>query len=328
MNKYQRKLNEALSIAIIRTDKIGDMVLTLPLFKALKSKCPDKVITMIASKYTKSLLESTLNNNEYICLENEIELKKHIKNSNYDVVFFPRPRFKEALIIFLSKAKLRIGSTYRWYSFLFNFKIKDHRKVSLYHEAEYNTRMLSLLLNEEIKTELIKPKIKSESIASLNEKLKENDFYINSDYIIIHPGSGGSARDWNSYNFRKLVLKLLELDKNIIITGIESESDICNKISEGTNAINLCGKLSFEELLALISESKLLIANSTGVIHLAASLEITTLGFYPNSPHLSSKRWGPYSPKSIIISPLDNSDDMNLISLESVVEKLRKDKLL
>jgi heptosyltransferase-3 len=323
LNKNQKIVFEAKSIAIIRTDKIGDMVLTLPLFQALKKRFPEKKIVMIASQYTKALLESTLNENEYYCIENQDDLKRYLFKNKIDVAFFPRPRFNEALSSLAARVKLRIGSAYRLYSFLFNYKIKDHRKIAKYHEAEYNVRMLSSLLEENITVELIKPKVTDQSLESLNKILSLYNFDYNMKFIILHPGSGGSARDWSIDNFQKLNSELLNLGYQTIITGVKSELEICSKVSSSSTAINLCGKLEFDELLALISKATMLIANSTGVIHLAASLNIATIGFYPNTSHLSSKRWGPYSNKSNIISPPNSSDDMNLIKISEVLEKVK-----
>ena len=94
------------------------------------------------------------------------------------------------------------------------------------------------------------------------------------------------------------------------------------------NCIDLAGQFDLSELIALISQSSLLIANSTGIIHIAAALEIPVIGLYPNSPNLSSNRWGPYSNDKIIISPKYNidedKDNMDLISSNEVFQAIKQ----
>ena len=113
----------------------------------------------------------------------------------------------------------------------------------------------------------------------------------------------------------------------VVITGTPEESSLCNAVSQNcSNSINLCGIFDLKQLIAIISNAKLLLVNSTGVLHIAAALDVPVLGLYPNSPHISAKRWGPYSKMSRIVSPpISNDkklrDNMDLISVEEVVKK-------
>lgn len=320
---------KAKKVAIVRTDKIGDMILTLPLMKAIKQQYPEKKICIIAKSYTADYLKLIKDEfTTYIIEDYGNGINNIFGTVKFDVVFFPRPVFSEIFSAYMSKVPLRVGSAYRAYSFLFNHKVKDHRKISNYHEAEYNVRMLESLTGNKYRTELYKPYVSPEAVNSLYEKLPSNSL---SHYIIVHPGSGGSARDLPIETLKSALIEIGASAKfKFIITGIASEMIICNTLSSSiADSVNLCGKLNLAEMVALINGCDGLIANSTGVLHIAASLKKKILGFYPNSPHISKKRWGPYNTDSIIISPpnisVDNSaDDMSRISANDVVEGFRK----
>lgn len=321
------KFENSRNIAIVRTDKIGDMVLTLPLVKAIKSIFPDKKVTVIARSYCKPIVMGTV----YVdnCLfvdEYKGGLSEIFKKENFDTAFFPRPVLREALLAYQAGIKLRVGSAYRFYSFLFNHKVRDHRKVSHYHEAEYNVRMLESLTGLTYITDLIKPKINEISLKSMEKLL---DRFEDNIKVIIHPGSGGSAKDLPIETLIEGLLEIGENDKYLfVITGIESEKLMCDALyAKLPNSLNLCGKLNLEEMIALIELSDGMIANSTGVLHIAASLKKRIIGFYPNSAHISHKRWGPYGTESIIINPpFDEnnmlSDDMNKISSHRITEAI------
>src|ERR1035437_769966 len=136
------------NLLIVRTDRIGDVVLSLPLAELVKKLYPDCRITFLLKNYTKSLAEGhpfidnilILNEkNNKISLLNNI---RQIKKNSYDVAIVVYPTFITSLIIFLSGIHKRIGTGYRWYSILFNSNVYEHRKNALRHELEYNVNLL------------------------------------------------------------------------------------------------------------------------------------------------------------------------------------------
>ncbi len=306
------KLNK---IGIVRTDKIGDMVLTLPMFKILKLINPCFKTVLICSEYTKSLVEGNQYIDKYYFIE-QFSIKQIQGLEQIDLLFFPRATYNEIKDAFWANIRYRVGTAFRYYSLLYNIRIKDHRKISTYHEAEYNLRMISAITKEMYQVELIKPIIKFK--LSRFDLIKENK-----KIIILHPGSNNSSRDISINQWKIIINELLKYDYTIIITGTNPELNICNELSSlSNNIINYCGILTLDETISLISYSACLFANSTGIIHIAAALEVLTIGFYPNTPHIGAQRWRPYSKKSIIVSP-DKGDDMNLIS-----EKLLRNTII
>ncbi len=302
------------NIGVIRTDKLGDMILTLPMFKILKEINPNYRTILICSTYTAAIVQ----NNSYIdkiYFIEEQSIKEIQKIEKMDLLFFPRADYKEAKEAFIAGIRFRVGTAFRIYSFLYNVKVRDHRKISEYHEAEYNVRMIEHITKAKYKVELIKPQIKHNS--DVFRKLI-NDRKL----IILHPGSNGSAKDIPIETWFDIIDELLKYNYLIAITGTKSEKDICDKLASISDEIlNYSGVLSLEETMSLINYCSSLFANSTGIIHIAAALGKYTVGFYPNSPHIGAPRWRPYSNNSIIISP-KVGDDMGLISKDMITENI------
>jgi ADP-heptose:LPS heptosyltransferase len=144
--------------------------------------------------------------------------------------------------------------------------------------------------------------------------------------MIIHPGSGGSAFDWDPVKFGRAAKAVAEsTGVKAIITGSKNETEKCKIVNNHCpEAVNLCGSLALDEMMALIERCSLLAANSTGIIHIAASIDIPVIGLYPNTPYISAKRWGPWTRKKIILSPKINGaergDNMDNISVNDFVE--------
>jgi lipopolysaccharide heptosyltransferase II len=304
---------EPKNLLIIRTDRIGDVILSLPLAELVKKHFTNCKVTYLLREYTECLAKDHPYIDDIILLKESngkpliFENVSIIRKNNFDSCVMVYPTFQTALITYLSGIKNRIGTGYRWYSFLFNQKIFEHRKYAEKHELEYNINLLKAFgINEKINRDNVQFHLKliGSSQKSITRLLNENNVDINRPLVIIHPGSGGSAIDLPIESFRKLVEMLSSDDgATIIITGLGSEKQLCDQLVLNNKIKNFAGMLSLSELIALIAESKVFISNSTGPIHLAAALKKNTIGFYPKILSCSAQRWGPYSNNTRIFVP-------------------------
>ena len=332
------------NILIVRTDRIGDVVLTLPLVSILKKNFPDAKISFLLRNYTFPLAQNNLGIDEVITLEEkngrpEIISNKKKLRSKFDTCIIAYPTFRIALILFLAGIKNRIGTGYRWYSFLFNKKIYDHRKISEYHELEYNVRLLKALgINENVNPSNVQFNLHSskESRQIIESELKSRKVDLSKKIVILHPGSGGSSIDLPFENMKKLIGKMAhELDVEILITGSSNEAELCQSLIVNEKTKNLAGVFELKEMIALIEKAEILIANSTGPIHIAAALGKNIIGFYPKIVSCSDKRWGPYTNRKNIFSPAINCsncsreqcEELNCMSSINIDEVFETTKL-
>ncbi len=324
--RYKSKFEEVKKIGVVRTDRIGDMILTLPMLTAIKELKSGYEVSFIARKYVKPVLDCIeLLDSAFYIDDYEKGLKDILKAQKFDCLFFPHPVLNEAYTAFASGVPIRVGSGYRWYSFLYNFRIYEHRKKLSKHEAEHNVSMITAITGIDFEVKLPKFKLNQESLNFVDSLLKELFGQEEYKFIIIHPGSGGSAFEWQAEKFGHLASLIMKnTGLSAIITGTENEKPKCLSAQNFCpEAKILCGELNLMQFIALISKAKLLVANSTGALHIAAALDVPVVGLYPNTLHISAKRWGPLTKKSVIITPpIENDkstiDDMSLIKVEDV----------
>ncbi len=333
------------NILIVRNDRIGDVVLSLPLAGLIKEHYPDCKVTFLLKNYTKDIANDHPKIDDVIILKEDngkIPVWKNVnqlKKGSFDTSIIVYPTFITALIIFLARVIFRVGSGYRWYSFLFNKKVFEHRKYAEKHELEYNVNLLKVFgIEENISTKnvLFDIHINKTSMEKVNKTLTDSGVEFEKKLIIVHPGSGGSAIDLPIEKFSQLVKNLSLLnDLNIIVTGNEDEKNMCNTISANTKAIDLSGEFNLSEIICLISLSDIFISNSTGPIHIAAALGKYTVGFYPKIRACSPERWGPFTEKKVIFTPELECNDctreqcerlncMNSIDIDSVTKEITK----
>ena len=304
------------NLLIVRTDRIGDVVLTLPLAEIIKKRFPDCKITFLIRNYTKSLVEGNPFIDNILILHERDgkpsikENRENISRQKFDSCIVVYPTFTLALIIYLSGIKNIIGTGYRWYSFLFRHKVFQHRKYAEMHELEFNLKLLEVFgIHEKVKEGEVNFNLKVKESAKVND-LAERFTNINKPVVVIHPGSGGSAVDLPIEKFKELVILLDKRhDLVIIITGSESEENLCNALAVSKRVHNFAGMFSLNELTAMINKADIFVSNSTGPIHIAAALGKKTIGFYPNLLQCSAKRWGPFSDKSVVFTPKSECSD-------------------
>lgn len=303
---------EPKNILIVRTDRIGDLVLTLPVSGLIKKQYPNCKVTFLVREYTKNIISNHPFIDDVIVLEEndgKVSLFDNlniIKSKKFDTCIVVYPTFVLSLIMFLSGIKNRIGTGYRWYSFLFNHKVYEHRKNAERHELEFNVNLLEKLNiknNVDEQNVSYDLRVNESSLSSVNKFLADENIDSSKRIIIVHPGSGGSSVDLPVNKFTELVKKLDEDNFQIILTGNKNEIELCKKIKSSSKAKNFTGKFNLDELTALISKSVMFISNSTGPIHIAAALEKFTVGFYPKIVSCSKERWAPYTNKKLVYEP-------------------------
>jgi ADP-heptose:LPS heptosyltransferase len=111
-------------------------------------------------------------------------------------------------------------------------------------------------------------------------------------YVCLHPGGRGSLRRWAPHLFSRVGDQLIERGYRVVITGTEAERPIAEIVMAHMhgNATDLVGQTDLGTLAVLLSQSALLIANDTGVSHMAAALEVPSVIVCVGS---DPARWSP-----------------------------------
>lgn len=232
-----------------------------------------------------------------------------LRREKPDAVVVVHPTFRLALLMWLAGVPLRIGTGYRFYSFLFNRRVYEHRKDAHRHELEYNLQLLKevgcdapdAMQNPEFGIE-ISPEAETAARAILSQAGIETGM----GFVVVHPCSGGSAREWSLDNFGALAKFLIERNNlSVVVTGGTGEQAAAEAVvrATGGRAISLSGKLGLKELAALLRSARLFVSNSTGPLHLAVAVGTPVLAFYPQITSMSARRWGPYTQMKRVLVP-------------------------
>lgn len=315
--------------------------------QVIKQQFPNAHVAMLIRTYTKELVED----NEFVdqilyydeddgVLTPFAQLVSSLRSQKFDVVIHTQPRPRLAWATWFAAIPVRVGTGYRWYSFLFNKKMYEHRKTAQRHELEYNLQLLSVVGCSvdglHIQPSLI---VHPESTNRVNNILERLGIQPEERVVVLHPGSGGSARDWSAKKFGELAQRLGNIPNvRVVITGKKNEEQLVNTVMNlaGTNAVPLINFESLRDFAAIAKRATLFVANSTGPIHIAAAVGTYVIGLYPQITALSAARWSPYTNAKTIFSPDGKPADckkclqattcecMETISVEDVYQKVKR----
>ncbi len=286
-------------VLLIRLDKIGDLICTLPVDQILDSEAYD--ITWVVQKGLGQLLDLSEKKIKYIELDQRIAqhsrsvFSKFLKSGQFDIaVSFQCPWWIN-FELFKHRIPRRIGVLSQWHSFLFlNQGLRQKRSQAIKHEFEYNLDLV-LRITGPVQTP-------AENIVFRFQKPTSSatlDLYHLKNYIVIHPGMMGSALNWSQDQYILEIQNQIEQNKTVVITGTTADEPYLTKIKEiYQNHPQVCwlqSKLSMKQLIEILYFSERVIAPSTGVVHLAASLGKNISAIYSPIQVHHPRRWGPRS---------------------------------
>ncbi len=304
------------NILVVRTDRLGDVILTLPLLPLIHECLPGARVSMLLSRYTGEIVEGHPYAEALLWYDDASrrpvpfrEMTRQIRGRHFDTVIVVHPTLRLAWMMRLAGIPARIGSGYRYYSFLFNRRVYEHRKDARRHELEYNLQLLAQL-GCSVPATLERPdygiRIPPEAGRKILEMKRTLNVGVERPFVVVHPGSGGSAREWPLESFARLAENLhRQKNVDIIITGSREEEEKVHELLSrlGGRAVSVAGLLGLKELAALVQSASLFVSNSTGPLHLAVAMGTPVLGFYPQITAMSAKRWGPYGGSSKVLVP-------------------------
>lgn len=296
--------------ALIRTDRIGDLILSLPVAEALKDAVPGAYVCFAVSPYNSEIARACPFVDDVIEYSEKsdrrkgfVRLIREMKSRAFDAAIFLRPTPRAAAAVALAGVPVRVGTAYRFYSFLFNRRVPEHRKHAGKHEYESNMALAASIIR--LKSGPYRPVIEIDAAARQYAEQTMRDLGLSRKaFAIIHPGSGGSARNLNPGRYAWLA-DFVEAEVKVVITYGDGEEGLIDRVDSrrARESRRLKGPPNLVELAGFIESASLFISGSTGPMHIAAAVGTPTLSFFSPVKSCSPRRWGPVAETRCIIMP-------------------------
>lgn len=299
------------SILVIRVDHIGDVMMSTPVYPALKKKYPQAKITVLVGSWAAELLKY----NPYVdriitidCpwwsgtrrsgrqsilkfIQKYRKILSILRRQRFDIGIDLRADFRHILLfLFIPGVKNRLSYDRSGGEYLLT-KAPPYEGLFAIPEMEKNRRLLQEL-GVEMKSaspQLWWGKEESDSgaICLQKERLKTDTFK-----VIISPSARSPLRTWRPERFGQLADWITEeFQGQIILVGSSGDRDLIRNIEDRmrNKPINLAGKTTLLEVAALCDSCQLFLGVEGGLMHIAAATGIPILALYgPMKPELTS----------------------------------------
>lgn len=299
-------------ILIVKLRHVGDVLLTSPVFTALKSALPEAAMDAFVWKECAPMLEGHPAVRQ--CIEydrswkrlgvrrflKEFQLLRKIQKERYDLVLNLTEGDRGALAAKISKAQIRVGFDPKGKGFWGKKGLYTHVVKSapgLRHTVERNldaVRRIGIFPRlEQRELFLGVPADAEKSIEMLVHS---------SPFILIHPASRWRFKCWPVEKMRALAKELLSRRERLVFTAgpDPAEKAMVEAITNGLDVVNLAGKTSLKELAALIQKAKMLICVDSASLHMASALKTPVLAIFGPT---SDVTWGPWRhPKARVVA--------------------------
>ena len=324
MSENKRKYR----ILIIRTDRIGDLLLSTPAIKAVRDAYPNAHIAVMVRPYVEDIVDGNPYIDEVILCDKYayrglfkdirivrrltelfmnlvpvISLAWRLSGKTFDLAIVLHPTNRSNLIPFLAGIPERVGYD-RKLGFLLTKRLKDTKHLGEKHEIDYNFDVLRAVGIVSKERTLYMP-VKAEYERVIDRFMALNDLGSKDVIVAVHPGASCPSKRWPAYRFGRVADELIDKHNvKIVIIGGPSDVKTVKEVETGMlrSPIILSEEHSIGEVAALLRKCKLLISNDSGPVHIAVAVGTPVVSIFGRlDPGLSPQRWGPVGPNDIVI---------------------------
>jgi len=331
-------------ILVVRTDKLGDFMLTWPAFAALKACLPQSEVHALVRDYTRPMAELCPWIDLAVLAPEAGEgiggwgtLVRQLRAARYDAIITLFSTTTIATAALAAGIPYRLAPATKFAQVFYNHRLMQRRSRSEKPEWEYNVDLVRRFLADHNIAAVTPPeppllRFPPQETAALRQRFcAAHGVDAQAHLILIHPGSGGSANNLSLEQYATLAAALHGKRPLYFVIGCGPGEDF-----KAETLAALLGPLPHTILRAggvadyarYIACMDLFISGSTGPLHVAGALDVPTAAFYPRRRSATPLRWQTLNslPRRLAFTPevTAGESDMNGVNLEAAAQAISR----
>lgn len=310
-------------VLVVPKGFIGDIVLTSPVFEAIKRDAPDAHVTALVPPQFADFVRRDIYVDDVITFDRRKQssglkgmraLAAQLSQNKFDVAYAFQRSPRTSMLLRLAGIPERVGPADALLSFLFTRKV---RSVKRNHEVVRNLQSLQEDLGFEMRSEieaLMKGgPIPASNLFSLRVPEVSHDeisaplaglLSTQQPFVVLSPGSAWETKRWDAAGFRKVAELLMTRGMRIVVVGAPDDASACSEVCRDHHVpegmiTNLCARTSLLELIYLIRASSGVVCNDSLALHLASAAKVPTVAvFCATSPLFG---FGPWKNRAVVL---------------------------
>lgn len=301
-------------ILVIKLRYLGDVLLTTPVFDALKAHFPDAFLAAAVNRGTEDMLTCNPSIDKIFTVERDesplrdlwkqLRQVREIRRFRFDLALDLTQNDRAAVLAWLSGARRRWGYRLKREkllrrALLFTDLISPRKNL---HILERHLEMARALGCAPLSA---KPRLywSAQDQRDGEELLRENGLAGDLPYIVLHPSSNALHKVWTAEGYAALCDALWEKQgvRTLLISGRDEEESRLNRAIcalAKCSPLNLGGRLSLKQTAVLLSRAVLFVGIDSGPMHMATAVDTPVVAIFgPSRPW----RWGPWGTGQIVV---------------------------
>ena len=285
-------------VLVIQTAFLGDVVLTTPLFRAVKEHWPEGKLAALVIPQTAPILAGLPTVDEVIAHDKRRggagefrRIVRKVRGENFDVVISPHRSVRSGTIAWLSGAGRRVGYRESACPFYYSERVRRPR------ERHETGRILALA--EVLGIEGTNPR--PDVALSAAERGAARESAGSKPFAVISPSSVWPTKRWRAEGFAAVGDHLRGRGYDVVITGGDGDRAVCAAVRAAMRspALDFSGRTTPRELAALVAEAAVLVANDSAPVHLASAFDTPTVAVFGAT--VPAQGFGPLASRSAVV---------------------------
>lgn len=287
-NAELSKLNK---ILIIRLSSLGDILLTTPFIRAIKSQFPDiKIDMLLREEYANVVKLNPYLNKKFLFKKDDKSnnvLIEQLENTNYELVIDLQNNLRSKKIVSSLKTKSVKFDKRSFDKFLLvNFKI-NKLKEALQIPVRYSNTIHDLNLDKG-------------GLDLFTDKSANEELIGKNNLIGFCPGARHFTKRWLKEYFVELGNKLTQDGYTIVLFGGRIDKEICEEINKAIpGSINLANDDDLLQTVADMKLCKVVVCNDSGLMHTATATGTKVIAIFGST--VKELGFAPYNCNNLIL---------------------------
>lgn len=303
-----------MKVLVARCDRLGDLVLALPSLAWLRRVRPDWEIHALVAPENAPVVEHDPAIDAYYTwnLALTTERLPQIRGEGYDAAVLLQYQAPLAHLVRDARVKLRHGPLTKPLSWwLLNRGSWQRRSRVARHERDFNVDLMRKLAGRNVPDiDVDDPRLwLGPEQVQLGREFRARQAGGAGTVVFVHPGSGGSALNWAPERYAEVANALSRRPGwAVFVTGSHHDRVTIDAMAATLEpqVQVVSEQFPLRDFLGVLSGGDLMLAPSTGPLHVAAALGLAAVGVYPPAPTMSPRRWGVLGPWSMSVeAPVD-----------------------
>jgi len=273
-------------ILAVKTHALGDVLMVTPAIRALRQRYPKARIDFLVGEWASPVLKDNPHIDKIIQVPDIVLFKKKpipllklilkLRSRKYDLAVLFQPSRSVRRLIRFTGAKELVGLSHSSDAALLDSAIPFRKDRSRYVGQDFLDVVREL--GAEPDGEYMEIVLSSADM-EFRHALFDDFALKEKQYVIVCPAGGHNPRDtvfqkiWSLQGYIEVAQRLMDMQYSVIVTGSDSEREGLKKIRELKGIIDFSGKLTIQQLGALMQKAALVITNDSFPLHLSLAVE-------------------------------------------------------